>query len=210
MKKPTATKDELIQMAKDNLSVRDISNKLEISYMQTRYLLKKHNVKTKGTNCKYDWSKDNILKSVKESECKSDILRNMNIPTFAGNFRTLEKLCKSFLIDLSFLFVIVLKVKSRGNKFPKMPNDEVFKENSLYTNISSLRVRAVKDGLLKYVCYKCGNKGEWCGEKLSLELDHINGNSTDHRIENLRLACPNCHSQTANYRGRGKVKLKNN
>ena len=34
-----------------------------------------------------------------------------------------------------------------------------------------------------------------------LQLDHINGINTDHRLENLRLLCPNCHSQTPTYCG---------
>ena len=38
------------------------------------------------------------------------------------------------------------------------------------------------------------------------ELDHINGDPTDHRLENLRLICPNCHSLTPTYRfRRGKT-----
>ena len=38
--------------------------------------------------------------------------------------------------------------------------------------------------------------------ELVLELDHINGVGDDHRLENLRLLCPNCHSQTETYCGR--------
>lgn len=28
--------------------------------------------------------------------------------------------------------------------------------------------------------------------------------STDNRIENIQILCPNCHAQTDNYRGRNK------
>ena len=41
-------------------------------------------------------------------------------------------------------------------------------------------------------------------KKLSLQLDHINGINNDHRIENLRFLCPNCHSQTETYAGKNK------
>ena len=49
-----------------------------------------------------------------------------------------------------------------------------------------------------YACTTCGIN-EWQGKPLTLHLDHINGINNDNRIENLRLLCPNCHSQTETY-----------
>ena len=64
-----------------------------------------------------------------------------------------------------------------------------------------LRKRLVREGFLIYECAFCGiNK--WRGRPLSLELDHINGNKHDNWFENLRLLCPNCHSQTETFSGR--------
>ena len=55
------------------------------------------------------------------------------------------------------------------------------------------------------------NKCEVCGCTESLELHHINGISSDLRLENLQILCPNCHSYTDNWRGKnintGKVKI---
>lgn len=53
-------------------------------------------------------------------------------------------------------------------------------------------------------CSMCAIEPEWLGEPLPLEVDHINGNWRNNRIENLRLLCPNCHSMTNSYRGRSK------
>ena len=55
----------------------------------------------------------------------------------------------------------------------------------------------------EYKCEEC-NVIEWRGHKLSLELDHIDGNSFNNDLSNLRLLCPNCHSTTSTYRGRNK------
>lgn len=63
-------------------------------------------------------------------------------------------------------------------------------------------VRYLKRYKLIPYCCECGNEGVWRGKPLSLQLDHINGVSDDHRLENLRWICPNCHSQTSNYAGK--------
>lgn len=54
-----------------------------------------------------------------------------------------------------------------------------------------------------YSCEVCGIS-EWNGKKLSLEVDHIDGVHYNNIIENLRLVCPNCHSQTVTYKARNK------
>ena len=69
----------------------------------------------------------------------------------------------------------------------------------------SVRRRIIKDNLMPYLCTECGLK-EWRGGPLSLHLDHINGIADDHRIENLRWLCPNCHSQSPTYAGRNVVR----
>ena len=76
-----------------------------------------------------------------------------------------------------------------------------------YENSSHLRTRLIREGIKAHNCEKC-LLSEWMGLPIPLELDHINGNRKDHRIENLKLLCPNCHAQTWNYCGRGKSKNK--
>lgn len=52
-----------------------------------------------------------------------------------------------------------------------------------------------------YRCIICNIK-DWCGQPLTLHLDHINGDNTNNKRENLRYICPNCHSQTKTYCGK--------
>lgn len=68
-----------------------------------------------------------------------------------------------------------------------------------------LRKLVLKNNLIPYVCFGCNNKGTWRGQELVLELDHINGDPKDSRLENLRFACPNCHTQTPTYGSRNKL-----
>jgi 5-methylcytosine-specific restriction endonuclease McrA len=71
------------------------------------------------------------------------------------------------------------------------------------TQRTHLKMRLLRAGLLRAECFECGLT-EWRGRPLSLELDHVNGTKLDTRLENLRLLCPNCHSQTETYAGRNK------
>lgn len=90
------------------------------------------------------------------------------------------------------------------------------KVNPLNTNGLS------KPFVRKYLFEQFNNKCVLCGwgeknestNKVPLEVDHIDGNYKNNKIDNLRLLCPNCHSLTSNYKnlnkgnGRGKrIKL---
>lgn len=66
-----------------------------------------------------------------------------------------------------------------------------------------LKNRLIKESLLKNECSSCGLI-EWQGKKIALHLDHKDGNSHNHILKNLRLLCPNCHSQTDTWCGKNK------
>lgn len=68
-------------------------------------------------------------------------------------------------------------------------------------NRKHVKGRLIRAGLLENSCHTCGLK-EWQGRTIGLHLDHINGVRDDNRLENLRMLCPNCHSQTPTYGGR--------
>ena len=70
-----------------------------------------------------------------------------------------------------------------------------------------LKRRLLNEGLKENRCEECGLT-EWLGRPLSMALHHVNGDGRDNRLENLRLLCPNCHSQTDNFSGRGRRTLR--
>lgn len=89
------------------------------------------------------------------------------------------------------------------------PTSDILCNNSTYSN-TMVRNRIQNESLLEYKCLHCGIT-EWNGVEITLELDHINGNNRDNRLENLRFLCPNCHSLTETFRGRninsGRIKV---
>ena len=56
--------------------------------------------------------------------------------------------------------------------------------------------------MLKNECSICGIDPKWNDKPLILELNHIDGDTTNNERRNLRIVCPNCHSQTPTFRGR--------
>lgn len=74
-----------------------------------------------------------------------------------------------------------------------------------FYNRSCLKRRLLKDGILENKCSEC-DINEWNNKSLSCQLDHIDGDPTNHKRKNLRMLCPNCHSQTETFSNRNNTK----
>ena len=146
----------------------------------------------------YQVSDQEFIEIVNSSISYSECLRKLGLSTNGGSSTdVLKKRIKELNCSIEHF-----KRTGGTNNGKTIPLNEILIENSNYANISRLKSRLIKEKLIEYKCAKCGNTGEWQGEPLSLQLDHINGNNKDHRLKNLRLLCPNCHSQTETYSGK--------
>jgi len=85
----------------------------------------------------------------------------------------------------------------------KVPLDEILKGKHPSYQTYKLKNRLLKEGIKENICEECGIS-EWNGKPINMQLDHINGDSHDHSLENLKMICPNCHSQTDTYCGKNK------
>jgi hypothetical protein len=94
--------------------------------------------------------------------------------------------------------------KGMAKVSPKIPLPDII-EKGKYPHYQSFKLknRIINEGVKKNVCETCGCTS-WQGKQINLELHHADGNRQNHMLNNLKLLCPNCHSQTDTYRAKNK------
>jgi hypothetical protein len=94
--------------------------------------------------------------------------------------------------------------KGFNKNMPKIPIEDIIYEGKYpQYQCYKLKLRLINEGYKINKCDQCGLEN-WNGKHLSMELDHIDGDRTNHNLNNLRMLCPNCHAQTETYRAKNK------
>lgn len=136
--------------------------------------------------------KETLQKAVTDAKCYKDILRNLGKSSSGNAYKLLKKQLEEFGIEVNF---DTSETKRHGKKNPI----EYYLRENVDCDSKNLKKRLIKEGLKEDKCEMCGIGNEWNGKPLTLQLDHINGDHSDNRLENLRILCPNCHSQTSTW-----------
>jgi len=156
---------------------------------------------------RYKYNKEQIEDAVEKSLSIAQVCRIINIKPCGGNYKTLKEKFKIWEIDISHFTGAAWNQGERFRSFSKKYElKDILIENSPYLSTHSLKLRLFKEDIKKEKCEEC-SLVDWNGKRIGFELDHINGDNKDNRLDNLRILCPNCHSQTPTFRGRGKKKI---
>jgi 5-methylcytosine-specific restriction endonuclease McrA len=146
------------------------------------------------------WTGQQLEDAVRRSTTIAEALRRLGLRPRGENYKTFHRHVQRLQLSTThFIGKAHLRGQGRGNV--AIPLHEILVRQSTFRNTKRLTIRLLRDGLLREECYECGLT-QWRGQKLPSQLDHINGDSQDHRLENLRILCPNCHALTPTYCGK--------
>lgn len=195
----------IIDLRRKGLSQRDIAKLVGVGNGTVSYRIRRINASlpeaeriashARRRRSTRTWSDAQLVEAVATGNSVVDCIRALGLSDrSARNWQTV----KAAIADLN----LSTSHWVRNHRAPgaRIPLSEILVEGSTYST-HSLRLRLLDEGVKEHRCEDC-QRTEWQGEPIPLELEHINGTSNDHRLENLMLLCPNCHALTLTWRGR--------
>ena len=147
------------------------------------------------------WSKSQLVSAAKVSKSIRQLLKKLGLKEAGGNYSQIKKYLDIYKVDIRHFKG---RAWNKGLEMPYRPKhllSEVLKKNNYFQSYK-LKARLFREGLKNRSCELCGWAESAIDGRVPLELDHINGDSKDNRLENLRILCPNCHSLQPTHRGR--------
>ncbi|CAG7581552.1 hypothetical protein [Rhodococcus opacus] len=148
------------------------------------------------------YTREVFEQAVAESMSYAGVMRYLGLKPAGGTHAHLSRQIKKFGIDTTHF------TGSAHTKGKRARNRMSWEEILVKRPPGSARVkphllcRALIEAGVEYKCVLCGLGDDWCGLPLILHVDHIRGDPSDSRLEQVRFLCPNCHSQTATWAGR--------
>jgi len=167
-----------------------------ISATTIRRYLYRHDLKTKykapyKRESNINFTDKEVIIAVKNSETIAQVIEKLGLTVSGHNYEIINR----YIVKLN-LNIEHFSTKKYCNAY-RYSDKDVFKKNSSYRGYK-LYKRLVEIGR-EPKCEICGLGTTWNNKPIRLQVDHINGINNDHRLENLRFLCPNCHSQTETY-----------
>lgn len=151
------------------------------------------------------WTDSQLVAAVESSRSIRQVIYKLNLVPAGGNYVHVIKVMNSLNLEISHFkgkgWSAGLKILNRKRR----ALDQILVINSYYQT-HRLKRRLIKEGLKPEMCELCGWNERSKDGRIPLELDHINGDHTDQRLNNLRVLCPNCHALQPTHRGLNKYK----
>jgi hypothetical protein len=146
------------------------------------------------------YSKEQARQAISLSHSYSEALRRLGMRPAGGNHQTLKHYAHKVWKISTDHFDPYHSQRGLPRRDAKQLAEILVKDSSYYRG--HLKRRLYQAGLKDRKCELCGQDENWLGRRMSLILDHINGVGDDHRLENLRIVCPNCAATLDTHCGR--------
>ncbi|MBT2410748.1 HNH endonuclease [Streptomyces sp. ISL-12] len=149
------------------------------------------------------WTREILQEAVSASTTMVEVLRRLGLDAVGGHHTHISRRIKAYGIDVSHFRVPSRRGERRRPRTPEALLVQQPPDHARRVHSDRLRWAMTALGVPEQ-CALCGIPPVWRGRPLPLEVDHLDGDWRDNRLANLRFLCPNCHSATDTYRGRGK------
>jgi hypothetical protein len=203
------TKERLEEAARSSRTLSEALTKLGVDPKSSRRNYIRERMKKLGVDISHferegaKWTREILESVVSASTSVYDVLRRLGLDPVGGHHTNIHRRIKAYGLDTSHFQMPTRRGETMRSRTPE----------ALLVEQSAGHARRIPSDRLKRAmttlgvperCARCGTEPTWRGHPLPLEVDHIDGNWRNNRIENLRFLCPNCHSTTDSYRGRAK------
>ena len=155
-------------------------------------------MRKKNSGLAYKLSDEQFVDIVLSSSSCATAMRKLGFTCIGGNARdSVKRRISELNVDISHWD----DQTKNAHAAILTAHDKYFAKDTPHSG-GHIRERVLKYNLIPYKCAVCNNMGSWLGRSLRLQVDHINGDHNDNRLENLRFLCPNCHTQTDTFAGK--------
>lgn len=151
------------------------------------------------------YSKEQLETIIKTCYSYAEVLRKLEKRQTGGNQSVLKRYIERYQIDISHFTGQRWQINKTSEEIARRKMNTILRNNTNYKSFY-LKKRLIESELKENKCEICGIGKIWNNKPITLELHHINGDHYDNRLENLQILCPNCHSQTNNFRNRNHNK----
>lgn len=156
---------------------------------------------------KLSWTDEGLRTAVASARSVAQAIRALGLVPVGGNYDQVQRRIRELELDTTHF---TGKGWNTGAQFwspTRIPLSQVLVKDR-WTGSHTLKQRLFSEGLKDAACELCGWADAAPDGRIPVELDHINGDRNDNRLENLRILCPNCHALQPTHRGLNQQRRK--